>query len=196
MALFDCYFYSESLRKKVSFQTIIPNDPQAYHMEGNPHYTCSMKALYLLHGYSDSSRDWILQGEVQRLAFKYNLAVILPEAGNDFYLDQKGTGNAYETYVGVELPMYVQKTFGLSVACEDNMIGGYSMGGFGALHIGLNHINSFGSVIALSSAQIISELSGMDENFNNDFADYDYYKRVFGDLDKSDSQLNTDNLSS
>lgn len=70
------------------------------------------------------------------------------------------------------------------------------MGGFGALHIGLNHINSFGSVIALSSAQIISELSGMDENFNNDFADYDYYKRVFGDLDKSDSQLNTDNLSS
>ncbi len=60
------------------------------------------------------------------------------------------------------------------------------MGGFGALHIGLNHINSFGSVIALSSALIINDLSGMDESYNNDFADYDYYKRVFGDLKLAD----------
>lgn len=186
MALFDSYFHSESLRKKVSFQVIIPNDTQTYHKEGNPHYNRPMKALYLLHGYSDSSRDWLLHGDVQRLAFKYNLAVILPEGGNNFYLDQKGTGNAYETYVGVELPMYVQKTFGLAKAYDDNIIGGYSMGGYGAIHTGLNHINTFGSIIALSSALIIPELGEMGDNFNNDFADYDYYERVFGDLKLAD----------
>lgn len=182
MALFDCYFQSESLRKKVSFQVIIPNDPQYYHTDGNKHYLRPMKTLFLLHGYSDSSKDWLLHGDVQRLAFKYNMAIVLPEGGNNFYLNQKGTGHAYEDFVGIELPEYIHKTFDLSQKSEDNLVGGYSMGGYGAIHTGLNHSNTFGRIIALSSALIIGELSEMDEGFENDFADYDYYKRVFGDL--------------
>lgn len=182
MALFDCHFHSESLKRKVSVQVIMPNDPQSYHVDSNKHYLRQMKALYLLHGYSDSSKDWLLHGEVQRLAFKYNLAIVLPDGGNNFYLNQKGTGNAYETFVGVELPAYIQKTFGMSNRSEDTMIGGYSMGGYGAIHTALNHGETFGKIIALSSALVIKDITGIDENYSNDLADYDYYKRIFGDL--------------
>ncbi len=182
MALFDCYVHSESLRRKVSFQVILPNDPQDYHTEGNQHYHRPTKVLYLLHGYSDSSKDWLLHGEVQRLAFKYNLAIVLPEGGNNFYLDQKGTGHAYETFVGKELPAYIGKTFALSQKTTDQLIGGYSMGGYGAIHIGLNHVTTFGHIIALSSALIVSELADMEEGYENAIANYDYYKRVFGDF--------------
>ena len=47
MALYSIDFYSECLRRGVTFKVILPNDVNG---EGNSHYTRPMKTLMLLNG--------------------------------------------------------------------------------------------------------------------------------------------------
>jgi S-formylglutathione hydrolase FrmB len=149
-----------------------------------------MKSLYLLHGYCGSDKDWILGSSIQEMSQKYNIAVIMPCGDNSFYLDRKGTGNAYCQYVGKELVEYVVKTFGLSEKKEDTYIGGFSMGGFGALHTAFAFPETFGKIVALSSALIIHNIENLPEDFKNPMADYYYYASVFGDLNHLEESLN------
>ena len=137
MALFQVDYYSRSLEKSTCFHMVLPNDVHPMMKEGNENYNRKMKTLFLLHGYSGSSKDWLLGSPVQELALKYNMAVIMPSGDNSFYLDAKGTGRAYCKFVGQELVDYIRNTFNIAMDKEDTFIGGLSMGGFGAIHTGL-----------------------------------------------------------
>jgi S-formylglutathione hydrolase FrmB len=112
------------------------------------------------------------------------MAVIMITTGNNFYLDRKATGCQYGTFAGKEVVEYTRKTFGLSDKREDTLIGGLSMGGFGAIHTALAYPETFGGVVALSSALIIHDIANMKEDFQDEIANYDFYKEVFGDLSK------------
>jgi S-formylglutathione hydrolase FrmB len=190
MALYQAEYYSKALAKTANFYIVLPNDVGSGIIAENECYQREMKTLYLLHGYSSSYRDWLLDSSVRELAVKYNLAIVMPAGDNSFYLDGKGTGKAYGRYIGKELVEYIRKTFGLSAKKEDTYIGGYSMGGFGALHTGLMYPDNFGKIMALSSALIIHEIKNKKADFNNGIADYDYYYSVFGDLDKLENSMN------
>lgn len=190
MALLQANTYSAALSRVVTFHVILPNDLLAEMMDGNENYNRATKTLYLLHGFSGSTTDWLMGSRIQELAIKYNLAVVMPAGENSFYLNQKGTGRAYETFTGEELMDYCSKTFGLSDKKEDNYIGGLSMGGFGAIHTGLKYPERFGKMFGLSSALIVNGIKGMKPGAQNDIADYDYYAQVFGDLEKLDTSEN------
>ena len=56
------------------------------------------------------------------------------------------------------------------------------MGGFGALHTAFMFPETFGKVIALSSALIQNQLALMKPDDQNPMANYDYYSWVFGDM--------------
>jgi len=58
------------------------------------------------------------------------------------------------------------------------------MGGYGAIRNGLKFSHNFSRIIALSSALITNNIAGMPVDFKDHVADYGYYSRVFGDLDK------------
>lgn len=184
MAVIHTEFYSNSLARMVGFYTVLPNDLPKEMTEGNPNYKRGMKTLLLLHGFTGSAKDWLMGSNINELAGKYNLAVIMPSGENSFYLDGKGTGRAYCRYVGAELLEYTRKTFGLSDKREDTFVGGLSMGGYGALHTGLYFPETFSKIIALSSALIVHNIENKTEGFANNAADYDYYFSVFGDLSK------------
>lgn len=190
MGLFQVDFYSKSLAGSTNFNVIIPNDVPQEMLGDNEYYKRNMKTLFLLHGYSGASKDWLLGSPVQELAIKYNIAIIMPSGGNSFYLDGKGTGKAYGHYVGQDLVEYVRKTFHLSDHKDDTFIGGYSMGGFGAIHTGLAYPNTFGKIMALSSALIVHNIANIEEDFKDAIADYYYYTSVFGDLRKLESSDN------
>lgn len=189
MALFQGNFYSKQLARSAEFYILLPNDIP-YIAEDNNHFKRTCKSLYLLHGYTGTNKDWLMGSSIQELSSRYNLAVIMPSGENSFYLDQKGTGKAYCQYVGRELVEYVTKTFGLSGKKEDNFIGGLSMGGFGAIHTGLYFPETFGKIIALSSALIIHNIKNRMEEFEDGIADYDYYRSVFGDLNQLEHSSN------
>ncbi|MEG6571535.1 alpha/beta hydrolase-fold protein [[Clostridium] cellulosi] len=190
MALFQVDFFSKSLAGVMDFKVILPNDTVPEMVQGNPHYKRSAKTLFLLHGYSGSSKDWLTGSRIEELAGKYNLAVVMPSCRNSFYLDGKGTGNAYCQYVGKELVEYVRKTFGIAGKREDTYIGGLSMGGFGAIHTGLVFPDTFEKIVALSPALIIHNIENMKEGDKDFVADYYYYASVFGDLDKLENSPN------
>ena len=183
MAAGKLRFNSASLSGQVNISYVLPVDVPEMMIGENPHYKRPMKTLYLLHGYSGNDSDWLYNGVAEDVAIRYNLAVIMITAGNNFYLDRKATGCQYGTFAGKEVVDFTRKLFGLSDKREDTLIGGLSMGGFGALHTGLAYPETFGGIVALSSALIIHELATMKPGQGNDVANYEYYHEVFGELE-------------
>lgn len=183
MALANIEFYSNCLCRCVTFKAIIPTDANALDENGQtkPEYQRTMKTLVLLHGYSAMCSDWIWNSQVMDIANRYNLCVLLPSGENSFYLDGKETGRQYATFVGEELLAFARKTFRLSDKKEDTYIGGFSMGGFGAIHLGLQFADTFQKVFALSSALIMHEVMDMKPGSHNGVANYDYFKLMFGE---------------
>ena len=190
MSVLQINKYSIALSRLITFHVILPDDAIPMMIEGNKNYERKPKTLYLLHGFSGNTTDWLYGSRIQELAMQYNLAVVLPSGENSFYLNGKGTGRAYETFVGVELPDYCTKTFGFSDKPEDTFIGGLSMGGFGAIHTALKYPKRFGKMFGLSSAMIQYDIAGMKPGEKNEIADYDYYLQVFGNLEHLDTSEN------
>lgn len=195
MATLHVELFSQSISKQTDFYVILPNDlPEPMRM-GNPHYERPMKTLFLLHGYSGNNRDWLFNSQIMQLALKYNLAVVMPSGENSFYVDAKASGHQYDSLIAKDILNYVRKILGIAQNAEDTYIGGLSMGGFGALHIGLSHPNDFSKIIALSSALIVGQLANMKEDDPNPMANYEYYVNIFGDLSKAaDSSHNPEIL--
>lgn len=180
MATARMEFHSETLSRMVPFEVILPNDLPEMMREENPHFKRPAKTLFLLHGYTGGCSDWLYGSRIQEFSAAYNLAVVCPSGENSFYLDGPETGRGYATHVGKELVAYVRDTFGLSVRREDTLIGGLSMGGFGALHTALAYPETFSKAFALSSALIMHEVADMKPGNGNPVANYEYYRMVFG----------------
>jgi len=187
MALASIDFFSNCLQRCVTFKAVIPIDANR---KDNPNYNRTMKTLVLLHGYSAMCPDWIWNSQVIEISNRYNICVILPSGENSFYLDGKETGRQYATFIGEELISFVRKTFRLSKRREDTYIGGFSMGGFGAIHLGLKFNHTFSKLFALSSALIMHEIKNMKPGSNNGVANYEYFKLMFGELDKLEESEN------
>lgn len=179
-------FYSQCLSGQTNFSFVLPNEIPPDRVKDNPHFARPAKNLYLLHGYSGNDEDWEFNGVAEDLSSEYNLNVFMIYGANEFYLDRAATGRKYCTYAGKEIIEYTRKTFGLSNRREDTMVGGLSMGGFGALHTGLAWPETFGGIIALSSALIIPDIAGLKPGSKSGdiMANYEYYREVFGDLDQ------------
>lgn len=187
MAYIKVEHFSDCLRRNVSFRVLLPNDVNG---EGNTQYERPMKTLYLLHGYCGRSTDWIWNSAVCDIANRYNLCIVLPDGENSFYLDGDATGRKYASFIGEELPSYISRTFGLSSKKEDVFVGGFSMGGFGAIHTALRYDDTFGKLFAFSSALITHEVERMQPGSDNGVANYEYYRLMFGVPDKLISSEN------
>ena len=152
-----------------SFTAVLSNDV-AWGTDSNPHFQRPTKSVYLLHGFSGCDTDWFVNAPLGEIANRFNVNFFLPNGDNNFYLDQPQTGCKYASYVGKEFVEYTRKKFGLSDKREDTAIGGLSMGGFGSLHTAFLFPETFGKVIALSSALIQNGLSFFKPDMENGMA--------------------------
>lgn len=183
MAYLQTNFFSKALKRLVTFNALIPMDtiefPGRMEVQKGP-----MKSLYLLHGYTGNYTDWMSGTNIQELSLTYNIAVFMPSGENNFYLDDVEKGDLFAEFVGNELIAFTRKLFPISDKREDTFIGGLSMGGYGAIRNGLKYAHNFSRIIALSSALITRNIAGIPVDFKDPIADYNYYRRVFGDLDQ------------
>ncbi|WP_446455883.1 alpha/beta hydrolase-fold protein [Tuanshanicoccus lijuaniae] len=101
-----------------------------------PKSTTLLKTLYLLHGWSGNHDDWIKHASIVELAKKYHIAIILPNGENSFYTDFS-EAESYGKMVAEDLLEETQRLFKLSHQTADTWIAGLSMGGYGALRLGL-----------------------------------------------------------
>ena len=94
---------------------------------------------------------WGHRSRILCFAEMYDVAVLMPEVQRSFYQDMT-YGEAYFSYITEELPKLAEEMFNVSVAPEDLMIAGLSMGGYGALKCGLTHPERYRAIGAFSSA--------------------------------------------
>lgn len=108
--------------------------------------------VYLLHGHGGSDADWASKTSIGKLADTYGLIVVMPDGGYDkWYVDSPvSPTDKYETYIGEEVVTFIDQRFRTVAQRNARAITGLSMGGFGALHIALNHPSTFGAAGSIS----------------------------------------------
>ena len=152
-------FHAQSIMQHANFAYCLPYDTEMEEVKDPSNYDRPTKSLILLHGLTGTDTDWLFGGVAQMLAYQYNLAVFMPTTGNSFYLDKGYEGGNFCTYIGEELPDFINKVFGFCESRENTLIGGLSMGGYGSIHTALEYPDRFSGVIALSSALVIKAVA-------------------------------------
>ncbi len=128
--------------------------------------------LYLLHGLGDTQQVWINPwfdandpwGTVDRIMDEgvasgrlEEMIIVMPDmrsrAGGSFYVNSSATGN-WEDFLARELVSWVDSTFRTLNAADSRGIAGHSMGGYGAMSIGMKYQDVFSAVYGMSSAAI------------------------------------------
>ena len=151
MALTELRFFSKTLNLQTTVNVILPEGPQGIGVTaGTQQGTGDFPVLYLLHGKTDDHSIWQRRTCVERYASDKNLAIVMPATQLGAYTDQK-FGYRYMTYIAEEVPEVCRRMFRISAAREDNYLAGLSMGGYGALKLGLLYGDRFSKVAAYSS---------------------------------------------
>lgn len=180
MAVFHTTMFSNALHRWTEMTAIIPVDKD----DGAPLLVRSreelpLKTVMLLHGFSGTHSDWLYGSRIQQLAISHHVAVLCPCGENSFYIDDTKRDALYEAHL-CEVLDFSRKVFPLSTKAGDTVIGGFSMGGYGALLGGLKHPELFGGILALSSALITDHLSELTEYPTGLTSSADYYEHTFG----------------
>lgn len=187
MALMHTHFYSNILGLNCSMDVIIPESRQGVGIKPSAQTSNRpLPVLYLLHGLSDDHTIWQRRTSIERYAAQYQLAVVMPAVHRSFYTDQK-TGYRYFTYLSEELMDKVPSFFHVSTSREDTFAAGLSMGGYGALKLGLRCPDRFAAVASLSGATDMTRLFDADEPERRAeaqmiFGSYELYKNSSDDL--------------
>ena len=155
MTHITCSFPSYALGTIADFHVILPKQVSLFDRQSLAD-SCQVPpegypVIFLLHGAGDCGDDWLLHSRVADLADQYQMALIMPSIGNSFYLDGVGGVNAY-SYITEELLTYARSIFPLSKSREHIYLCGYSMGGYGAVRMGLLRPDLYRKVISLSGA--------------------------------------------
>ncbi len=176
MALIQAGFMSEALERQVGFTAILPVDPIL------PDFAAPMplRTLYLLHGYGGSGEFWRANYAVDRMSSELGIAVIMPDGENHFYTDDDTFGYGWGRFVGEELVNFTRQVFPLSRRREDTVIGGFSMGGYGALLNGLRYRETFGHIVSVSAAILTGGPEETDRLGPSGDGDR-FFRSLFGD---------------
>ena len=156
MARFNVRFMSKALLRKTEVNVIIPSldlhgalsnkNPQ-YYREGGKKYPL----ILLLSGFGDDGEGWILNSEISSLCDEYGVAAAMIGGENKWYLDFSATDN-FHAYISEELPDFLYGNFALLDRHIKPVIGGVSMGGYGALYNLLKSPANYSAAMALSPA--------------------------------------------
>jgi enterochelin esterase-like enzyme len=144
----------------ISYQLYLP---PGYVADGSVRYP----VLYLLHGRGDKMAAWTtIKPDLDRLIGEHRIPAVIavmPDASSSrragYYIDSQfaGTkdlpaGEAVESAFTRDLVAHVDATYPTRPERNSRIVGGYSMGGYGALRYSLAHPELFGAAIVLSPA--------------------------------------------
>ena len=107
--------------------------------------------FYLLHGLSDDHTVWARRTRIEWYVRDLPLIVVMPDGYRSFYT-RPVDGPDFAKHIGEELPAFIERHFQAKAERSARAIGGLSMGGYGALRVGLGHADRFCSVNSHSGA--------------------------------------------
>ncbi len=126
------YPYEQLDWKPVDTSTVI-NTVYVYTPKGYKSTTKKYPLVYLLHGWAGSSRDWKNNYDVQKLADKYGMIIVLPDGYYDsWYVNSSSAKQLqYETAFRKRMIPFIENKY--RVDSKNRFITGLSMGGHGAV---------------------------------------------------------------
>ena len=136
--------------------------------------------VYLLHGYSGNYSNWIMKvPALKQYADEYDLMIVCPDGDySSWYFDSPvDPAMKYETYIGEEVPAYIDAHYPTINNRKARAITGLSMGGHGGLFLGFRHAERFGACGSMSG--------GVDLNASRN--KYDIIKRIGDTISHADN---------
>lgn len=108
--------------------------------------------IYLLHGFGGNPRNW-LGFDLIKHAARHRMIFVALEGRNSFYSDSATVPNEkFESYIMRELVPDVDRRFRTTPRREGRAVVGLSMGGYGALKLGLKYPSEFALAASMSGA--------------------------------------------
>ena len=134
--------------------------PASYQTSPNRRYP----VIYFLHGFTDSDaqwfglqKHWINLPSVLDKAFAKpgarEMIVVMPNAFTSFYgsmYSSSAVNGDWETFVTNELVAYIDSQYRTLANADSRGLAGHSMGGYGAIRLGMKNSAMFNSFYALS----------------------------------------------
>ena len=147
MSLIEMHVFSEALNRSTCVNVILPL-PRRAELPG-----LGLPVLTLLHGMGDDYTMWLRRTNVERYALDRGIAVVMPDGGLGCYHNMVH-GGRWRDYILDELPGLMRSLLPLSARREDNFIAGCSMGGFGALKLGMSRPEQYAMIGCFSAAHM------------------------------------------
>lgn len=145
-------WFANSIGKQVQMNVILPDTGKG-----------PFATYYLLHGLSDDYSIWHRRTRIEMYVAAKPLIVVMPDGYRGFYTNNN-EGPAYFDYMTKDLVDFVERTFPAKRNRMGRCVGGLSMGGYGALRIGLGRPDLFASVNSHSGAPLRgSTIKGLDQ---------------------------------
>src|SRR5262249_20427322 len=129
---------SPSVGRALKYRIILPSGYES----SNRRYP----VLYLLHGWSGDYTSWS-KHRVEEAAELFEMIVVLPDGANTWFVNwavsERGWKNNWEDALVKDLISLIDANYRTIAARHGRAINGLSMGGYGALAIGLRHPELF-----------------------------------------------------
>ncbi len=178
-------FISDALRRPITIDVIFPTDKMVSPTKKIP-VKAPLKTLYFLEGSTGNYHRLLTHTLIEPFAEDNNLCVVIVGGEDKWYGDSDTSGDYYHTMVAEDLVNFTRATFNLSDKREDTYIGGFSMGGFGAITIGLRHPDIFGKIILHAPALCKSLMLNSYDEAGHDAWTRTNYMAMFGLKDIKD----------
>lgn len=143
----DVHFYSESLQREMHINVVLPRQ----YDQSDVRYP----VLYLCHGLTSNYHEFEFVG-VPTYLNRFDMIVVMLDVGNSWYvnwaLSEENQHNNYADHVCVDVINHVDAHYRTIADRKGRAINGISMGGFGAIFLGLSHPDLFCSIGSHSGA--------------------------------------------
>ncbi|MCX2574114.1 alpha/beta hydrolase [Pedobacter sandarakinus] len=136
--------FSKSMHKTIKATVVLP---EKYRVG------TGLPVLYLLHGAGGNYKDWISKvPAIKGYADQYKMIIVCPDGNqSSWYFDSPiDSTYRYDTYVSKELVEIIDRKYSTIANRKGRAITGLSMGGHGALYLGIKHQDVFGAMGSMS----------------------------------------------
>lgn len=185
MAFLQANVYSNVLQMEVAMNLILPQTTHKKIGTETLGIQEDIPVLYLLHGMGGNHSVWERRTSIERYVAEYQMAVVMPSTDLGFYTDTT-YDMKYWTFIAEELPELVHELFPqITHKREKTFAAGLSMGGYGALKLGLAKPETFAAVASLSGAVVLADVESLLLVRNAA-----YWEGIFGPLDQIQGSAN------
>jgi S-formylglutathione hydrolase FrmB len=155
-------FDSQALHQRAPFNVLLP--------AGYENSVHRYPVLYLLHGIGDHYDTWVKNTNLVEYARPFQLIIVMPEGDKAWYVNGTVPNSRWEDYIMKEVMPYVDSRYRTLQQLGMRATAGLSMGGYGALMLGLKHRDLFSFAASMSGALEVTDWT--PENMGPDMPDW------------------------